>query len=418
MINAIHTDTHATVALMFDPNTIRARSAQIHELVSLGRSAHWRLDEDALDQCINFVFAHIQENYPDFDIPYHGRLRHFGDTLMATLETKLANHTSMERARAYFDLIVISVLLDAGAGEAWRFTHPQTGVATGRSEGLAIASMHMFFDGLFSSKGADDPCRVDASTLCTLSDEALKNGLQISDTNPMIGLSARATLLRRLGAVMQETPNLFSHTTSKDTRPGHLVDVLDAKKSPQHTLEGKDVLEVILHGLGPIWPGRIHRSGVNLGDVFVHPAVRGVHQEDNHLISFHKLSQWLTYSLLEPLEQLGFKIVGLDQLTGLAEYRNGGLFVDMGVLIPVEDDALLLAHETSSEFVIEWRAMTVHLLDRVHAAIKQRQHWSDQEFPLVKLLQGGTWSAGRVTARERRADGSPPVKIIRDGTVF
>ena len=38
--------------------------------------------------------------------------------------------------------------------------------------------------------------------------------------------------------------------------------------------------------------------------------------------------------------------------------------------------------------------------------------------PLAKILQGGTWAAGRLLARERRADGSPPVKIVSDGTVF
>ena len=40
---------------------------------------------------------------------------------------------------------------------------------------------------------------------------------------------------------------------------------------------------------------------------------------------FHKLSQWLAYSLIEPLEEAGIAVTGLDELTALAEYRNGGL---------------------------------------------------------------------------------------------
>ena len=47
---------------------------------------------------------------------------------------------------------------------------------------------------------------------------------------------------------------------------------------------------------------------------------------------FHKLSQWLTYSLLEPFEWAGVTVTGLDALTGLPEYRNGGLLLDTGVL--------------------------------------------------------------------------------------
>jgi hypothetical protein len=38
--------------------------------------------------------------------------------------------------------------------------------------------------------------------------------------------------------------------------------------------------------------------------------------------------------------------------------------------------------------------------------------------PLAKILQGGTWAAGRKIARERRADGSPPLRVVSDGTVF
>lgn len=52
------------------------------------------------------------------------------------------------------------------------------------------------------------------------------------------------------------------------------------------------------------------------------------------LLPFHKLTQWLTYSLLEPLEESGLKIVGLDQLTGLPEYRNGCLLLDFDLLVP------------------------------------------------------------------------------------
>jgi hypothetical protein len=49
---------------------------------------------------------------------------------------------------------------------------------------------------------------------------------------------------------------------------------------------------------------------------------------------FHKLSQWLTYSLLEPFEWAGVPVHGLDALTGLPEYRNGGLLLDAACCSP------------------------------------------------------------------------------------
>jgi len=51
-------------------------------------------------------------------------------------------------------------------------------------------------------------------------------------------------------------------------------------------------------------------------------------------VPFHKLSQWLAYSLIEPLEAAGIAVDGLGDLTALAEYRNGGLLVDLGVIRP------------------------------------------------------------------------------------
>ena len=52
----------------------------------------------------------------------------------------------------------------------------------------------------------------------------------------------------------------------------------------------------------------------------------------SNLMPLHKLSQWLAYSLIEPLQNAGIRVTEIDGLTGLAEYRNGGLFVDNGVL--------------------------------------------------------------------------------------
>ena len=52
------------------------------------------------------------------------------------------------------------------------------------------------------------------------------------------------------------------------------------------------------------------------------------------------------------------------------------------------------------------------------ALVRARLGVDASAFPLASVLEGGTWAAGRRIARERRADGSPPLKIISDGTVF
>jgi hypothetical protein len=136
------------------------------------------------------------------------------------------------------------------------------------------------------------------------------------------------------------------------------------------------------------------------------------------LVPFHKLSQWLAYSLAEPLQLVGFEVTDLDGLTGLAEYRNGGLFLDCGVLEARDPELARMRLDAGSEPVVEWRALTVILLDRLAARVREMLGLNAGEFPLAKVLEGGSWAAGREIAAERRPGGGPPLTIDSDGTVF
>jgi hypothetical protein len=126
----------------------------------------------------------------------------------------------------------------------------------------------------------------------------------------------------------------------------------------------------------------------------------------------------LSYSLIEPLRTAGFAVSDIDGLTGLAEYRNGGLFVDAGVVVPRVSEEAARAHSVDAEFVVEWRALTVALLDRLLPLVRDILDVTPHDFPLGALLEGGTWTAGRKLAKEKRADGAQPFQIVSDGTVF
>ena len=154
-----------------------------------------------------------------------------------------------------------------------------------------------------------------------------------------------------------------------------------------------------------------------LGDCWRHPAIRRDDATDG-LVPLHKLSQWLAYSLIEPLEEAGVEVVDVDGLTGLAEYRNGGLFVDTGVLRLTEPEAASRAHQVSDPLIVAWRSMTVALLDRLAPLVRERLGVTAEDFPLARMLEGGSWAAGRRIAAELRPGGGPPFTIISDGTVF
>jgi hypothetical protein len=154
-----------------------------------------------------------------------------------------------------------------------------------------------------------------------------------------------------------------------------------------------------------------------LGDCWMHGALK-TEDATSGMVPLHKLSQWLTYSLIEPLRTAGLAVADIDGLTGLAEYRNGGLFIDTGVLALRDPAETRRTHEVGSTLVVEWRALTVALLDRLADIVRQRLGVDAEALPLAKLLQGGTWTAGRQIARKLRADGGPPIAIATDGTVF
>ncbi len=153
-----------------------------------------------------------------------------------------------------------------------------------------------------------------------------------------------------------------------------------------------------------------------LGDCWRHSAVRGEGLTDGWM-PFHKLSQWMTYSLLEPFEWSGVQVRGLEALTGLPEYRNGGLLIDSGLLVLRDEAAAEQIWQPGDEIIVEWRAMTVALLDEVAHAVRQQLRLSESQLPLACVLEGGTWAAGRELAQRLRG-GLPPLKVASDGTVF
>lgn len=402
---------------LLSARAVRERANQLLTLGLNNKLDHFVIDMTRLDPTADYVLRVIRSNYPNLGVPPHSRWRHFelGEVDrwgMVAGSREWAD--PVELGRAAFDLAFVSVLLDAGAGPKWAYAESATGETYSRSEGLAIASLVMFTSGAFSSDPYD-PLRADARSLAGLTQEELADGFQVSAGNPLVGLEGRLGLINRLGQAMQERPDVFS--APDGIRPGGLLDMLMKEASRSGKVPAPLILEVLLESLGSIWPGRYMMGDVLLGDTWKHSKIV-VGDASDGLLPLHKLSQWLAYSLIEPLVWAGVTVTDLDGLTGLAEYRNGGLLIDLGLLKPRDGLALKRAHKPESEFVVEWRGLTVALLDQIADGVRKRLSRTPQTFPLACVLEGGTWSAGRKAAREKRPDGSPPVIIDSDGTVF
>ncbi len=408
-------ETAAALSLLSAAAVRERANLMLHQGLDDGLP-HFRIDLHRLERAADLTLEVTAAAYPDLDIPFHSRWRHFvlGDQdRWASLAGAAPWRDRAARARAEFDLAMVSVLLDAGAGPDWQFRDAASGREIGRSEGLALASLAMFAGGAFSAHRGD-PYRADAQQLERLADATLLAGFQLSDANPLLGVSGRADLLRRLGRTVAAAPAIFG--TADEPRPGGLFDHL-AGLAAGGRIEAATILRELLVHLGPIWPSRITLGGIPLGDCWRHPALR-TNDATDRLVPLHKLSQWLAYSLIEPMQRAGIIVTDIDGLTGLAEYRNGGLFVDTGALVFRDAEDALRRHDVSSPLVVEWRALTVALLDRLAALVRTRLKRDARDLPLACILQGGTWAAGRMLARRLRPDGAPPVAVISDGTVF
>jgi hypothetical protein len=127
-------DIGAAITYLRSPLAIRARCETIFDAGLAGSLSHFALELGALPATVDRVVAVTRAAYPDLKIPVHGRTNHFragGLDRAAALDARLAGLAAEDRARSWVDLIVVSVLLDAGAGDAWRFREPGTDLVIG-----------------------------------------------------------------------------------------------------------------------------------------------------------------------------------------------------------------------------------------------------------------------------------------------
>ncbi|OTA00217.1 hypothetical protein A9Z42_0057990 [Trichoderma parareesei] len=399
---------------------VRERSRIVLEAARNGGLSNFELDESRMKETAEFVAGVISRDFgPDryAEIPPHGRWEHFSIGGIPRLENLVqkwqdSEVPDVEITRRLIDLFFVSVLLDAGAGDTWAFREPGGDQAYGRSEGIAVASLYMFNDGAFSASTDGNKATVD-----------------VGPQNPIVGAASRIELLNSFGKSLLSLPEIFGATG----RPGLLVDHLLAI-SKDNDLDYEALWDILQRILLPAWPSNRPRiNGQPIGDAWPLRVLQERSGDSENpttgIHPFHKLTQWLGYSLTVPfMKILKRKWINIDKGTGLPEYRNGGLFVDMGVLklkpevlaqgLEASGQALPLFPSTG-DVIVEWRAMTVALLDELHKHINDILAPQGVSLSLPQLLEAGSWKSGReLAAKHRPETRSSPILIEGDGTLF
>ncbi|TKA24594.1 hypothetical protein B0A50_06354 [Salinomyces thailandicus] len=425
---------------------VRERSKFVLDKAKRNQLRHFTVDMSKFSDTANYVVAIIKRDFDDYSsIPPHGRWQHFEvggrprvDQLMASWPSTV---DAQERTRRLLDLFLVSVLLDAGAGTKWQYKSKESGRTYKRSEGLAVASLEMFKMGLFSSN-PNQPFQVDSGGLKKLTSDKMAKGLQVMPENPIDGLEGRTNLLIRLADAL-----LNQEIFGLEARPGNMLDYLLAHPSTHVSavpiVPLPTLWTTLMDGLSTIWPNtRTRIDGMPLGDAWPcasmpsHPT-----QPWENIVPFHKLTQWLTYSLMVPMQKLAnVHFVGVELMTGLPEYRNGGLLVDTGLLTLKPEDAkrgleqyqmnatrqgqpnveVVPLFTADDDVIVEWRALTVGFLDMLLDEVNQLLGLSgEKKLNLAQMLEAGTWKGGREIAEVSRPNTKePPIMILSDGTVF
>ncbi|KAI9148274.1 Uracil catabolism protein [Paramyrothecium foliicola] len=419
---------------------VRAQAGRVLKAAKANRLNHFDFDASRMSDAADYVCNLIERDFgPDkYDtIPPHGRWQHFDvgnvDRVGGLIDhwSKETNGDEVEITRRLIDLFFVSVLLDAGAGDVWRFKEPETGHEVVRSEGIAVASLHMFTAGAFSSDESSKE-KVDGKGLVSLQEADFNKYFQISEENPMVGVSSRVQLLRSVGSSLLALPDIFGAAG----RPGNLVDYLTSRSQDSKILDYEELWCCLQKLLIPSWPkNRTVFEGEPIGDAWplrllaTLSAEEGDTREVSKIHPFHKLTQWLAYSLSVPFQRrlkYDWKSLGLG--TGLPEYRNGGLFVDLGVLRLKEADLEigrkasgqeLPEFDSSDDVIVEWRAMTVALLDELHGIVNAKFQQKGVSLTIPQMLEAGTWKSGReLAATNRPQTKSSPILVISDGTLY
>ncbi|MDA8792527.1 URC4/urg3 family protein [Bacteriovoracaceae bacterium] len=396
------------ISFLFSPKTIREKS-QIILNKSLNGKGHFEVNLDNLSIAAQLTVDVTKENYPSLKIPYHCRNNHFkvGHTdKLSELMQEIKGRSQQEKIATLIDLNIFSVLIDAGAGNGWRYFDVKSNQIFERSEGLAIASINAFTKNTYFPDLA-----ITSNNLISLNVNHLEEIFQVKETNPIVGLNGRLQLLNNLGKQLQRNEIKSAFPNQRISDP--FINLIK-----NNSVDLKDVLQTLIYYFNDIWPSRYNLQNTNLGDCWFYPYNNEDQNDPQNYIPFHKLFQWLSYSLAAVYEQNGIKVENVESLTGLPEYRNGGLFVDTNVISFRDKNKYSEPLSPSSNEIIEWRALTICLLDKMHPEVCKILNLSPKEFYLPNMLEGGSWAAGRKIAKGFRDDMSPPINIQSDGTVF
>ncbi|MBD8892340.1 DUF1688 family protein [Roseibium litorale] len=410
---------HPTVAIrLLSAAEVKTRSARVAEAVMGGASQTGvSVDLAKLADAADLAEKTLTERFPDLQLPPHGCWRSFeldGLDRWAMLASAREFVSAEEMLCCAGDLAILSAVLDVAMPEGWTFEEQLTGKRYSGAAGRAIAALTMFAAGSFSAE-PEDPLRLDAHALIRLEASEIAGGLQLEPDENSDLIRDITHQLKRLGEAAGLRPDLFEKDGS--IRPGHVLDRLWAD-AEDGMVPAADCLELLLDGLSPLWQGGASLGEVLLGDCWQHSWLV-LDEEAPGLVPFHLPAVQIAYSFIEPLAWAGVLVSGLEELPGLADLNHVFFFLETGALrVLPSQDAGAGSPQAAVDLMIELRAMSLVLLDKLAALLRERLEASVEELPLTCLMAAATVPASRELAGKNPAQLEKAAESLGGGGVF
>ncbi|KAI8354608.1 hypothetical protein EDC96DRAFT_516679 [Choanephora cucurbitarum] len=419
-------------------HSVRYSCFKVQEVAAKDKLCHFDLDPSKLEDMVQLVVSILKRDHNDFTkIPSYGCWRYFdsdGVSCIQKLIDSWANVDTTEQVRRVLDLFVVFILLDCNLGRDYAFRESTTNYTNKRREGVAAGVWKMFLAGTFSAD-PNQPHKVDLKALIDLTQSDFSNGFENNLFESEDSLDDKYRLIKHLANVLQSRSGYFGSKEGHDRRPGNLIDYLLLHPTTIKTRKGP-----LIH-IEAIWPvvleiskpSVFNNSLDQLGDVWSCPTLG-----PNELVSFHDLSQWMVYSIIEPMEKLmGAIIEGTEQLTSPSDYPNGGLLIDTGFIALKKEDyergvemfhrnsllpgqpkvEVIPMFDISDPVVIEWRALTTAYMDLLSEQVRNVLRVEKKTLRLSQIIQSGTHTAGRELAEITRPNTQEPPIIMKIHTV-
>lgn len=374
---------------------VRTRCARLLAGVRTTGSRWFEIDDKALQVAARDLASVLQRQFPRLHVPLHSVWRLFGQDgvdRQGHLEQLLLTQPPTHRTHARLDLAAVVVLLCTAADDCEPYTEPATGHRFAGATGRAVATLHAFTAGLFSSD-PQRPFQADARGLRGIVTDRLAAALQVHDRAGLRELGRRAILLRRLGELLSEQPEVFG----EEGRPAGIFDIIVSPygHGVAHTadVDAHDILSQLLTTLSGLWPGGGEIGGTLLGDCWRHRLAQGDGLSEGW-VPLHATLQALARSFLEPFLRAGVQVRGIGGLTATADRHVCQWVLDTGALRLRDPQAAGARWTCADEIVVEWRALSLALLEEIASRVRELLTRDEQGLPMGCILEGVAYAAG------------------------